>query len=343
MDFFNRKTNPGDIIDFETIYKGLPELNPDLRDVLSEDSPEFLESLLADAKEGWLTVEGECDRPGQFVTLDYTTDVYEDGVTYKKSCNVYLPYGYDPEDKEKSYNVMYHQHGNTCEPDLFKRPGLKLLFDRLFALEGVEPCIMVFTTYYFDVKGDAEERTRSGSVPAGDGNWPGVKPNFWKEVVQDIIPAVELKFNTYLTDGSAEAIKATRDHRSFGGYSRGCVCTWYMIHNAFEYFRYYVPMSCMTTGGKTIQDKLTDEEVIEYLSAPMKANPELPFFIYALNGGEKDVQPMNPQMRALTKALGFSYGQDPVKNNIYYAVSNYFHTDILAPEYYYNALPVMFK
>ncbi|MBQ1975635.1 MAG: ParB/RepB/Spo0J family partition protein, partial [Ruminococcus sp.] len=48
-------------------------------------------------------------------------------------------------------------------------------------------------------------------------------PNFYKEVIQDIIPAVEMKYNTYLTDPSAEGIKATRDHRAFTGYSRGSV------------------------------------------------------------------------------------------------------------------------
>ena len=52
---------------------------------------------------------------------------------------------------------------------------------------------------------------------------------------------------------------------------------------------------------------------------------------------------MNPMMRYLTKAPGFSFGQDPEKNNIYYAVSNYFHADFFAPEYYFNALPLMFR
>lgn len=343
MDLFSRITKPGEIIDFETVYKGIPELNPDLLRIFGDVDPAYKERLLEDTKDGWETVEGECDKPGKIVRLDYTTDVYEDGVTYDKYCNVYLPYGYDPEDKSKRYNVIYFQHGNTGDPELFKMPGMKLLLDRLFALEGYEPCIMVFTTYYFDVTKDVEERRKTGNVPAGDGNWEGVKPNFWKEVVQKIIPAVELKYNTYLTDASDEAIKATRDHRLFSGYSRGCVCTWYMFHNAFEYFRYFVPMSCITTAGKSITNPPTEEEMIAYLTAPITAHPELPFFIYGLNGGEKDVQAMSPQMRALTKAPGFSFGLDPVENNIYYAVSNYFHADFFAPEYYYNALRVCFK
>lgn len=56
------------------------------------------------------------DKCGHFERVEYTTDAYDDGVTYSKFCNVYLPWCYDPEDKEKRYNVMYYQHGNTCDP-----------------------------------------------------------------------------------------------------------------------------------------------------------------------------------------------------------------------------------
>ena len=39
-------------------------------------------------------------KKGTIERIDYTTDVYEDGVTYSKYCNVYLPYGYDPNRSE---------------------------------------------------------------------------------------------------------------------------------------------------------------------------------------------------------------------------------------------------
>ena len=42
----------------------------------------------------------ESAHPGTVERLHYTTAVYEDGVTYEKYCTVYLPYGYDPENKE---------------------------------------------------------------------------------------------------------------------------------------------------------------------------------------------------------------------------------------------------
>ena len=349
MNYFERKTKAGEVIGFETYYKGIPELNPDIKTLFEsrqgedEERRKANEERLAPFMKDWEIVTDPCDKEGRIERLDYTTDVYEDGCVYNKYCNVYLPYGYDPEDKEKKYNVIYFQHGNTGDPEFFKTPTMKILLDRLFSLEGYESCIVVFTTYYFDVTKDVEIRRSTGNVPAGDGNWPGVKANFYQEVVKNIIPAVELKYNTYLKENSDEAVRESRDHRLFSGYSRGCVCTWYMFHNAFPYFRYYVPMSCMTTAGKSISDPPTDEEVIAYLQAPLKKYPKLPFFIYALNGGDSDVQAMNPQMNILTKADGFSFGRDPEKNNIYFALSYYFHGDMFAPEYFYNALPVMFK
>ena len=313
-DFRKVITKPGELIGFETFF----EENPYIRTGVP-------------AKKG--TVE----------RVDYTTDVYEDGKTYQKYCYVYLPWGYDSEDKSKKYNVLYYQHGNTCEPSIFSIGGNKPMLDMLFDSGELDPCIIVSTTYYFDPMGDAEERIRSGMVPAGDGGWEGIKGYFWKEVIENIIPAVETRYNTWLEDGSAEAIKASRDHRAFSGYSRGAVMTWRMLHYGFEYFKYFAPMSCMTRADKKRGETLTEVEVIDYVTGPIKAHPELPFFIFASNGGKEDIQEMNVQMNYLTKEPCFSYGPDPEKNNIFYAVSDFYHTDFLVPYYYWNSLKVLFK
>ncbi|MBQ3864895.1 MAG: hypothetical protein II781_03550, partial [Clostridia bacterium] len=219
----------------------------------------------------------------------------------------------------------------------------KPMLDMLFDSGEIEPCIIVSTTYYFDPMGDAAERLITGRVPAGDGGWEGIPGNFFTEVVEDIIPAVETKYNTYLTDGSAEAIRASRDHRAFSGYSRGAVMTWRMFRHAFEYFRWFAPMSCITMGDKKHGSSITPEEAAAFVSEAVQEHPELPFFIYGTNGGPEDVVEMNRQMDAITKAPGFSYGTDPAKNNIYYSVSDFYHTDYLVPYYYWNSLKVLFK
>lgn len=305
---------PGEVIDFETRFL----LNPGIEDPTPAHR-------------------------GRMVRVDYTTDVYEYGFTYPKYCNVYLPYCYDENDPQRKYNVLYYQHGNTCDPELFNTPERITRFDNLFASGEIEPCIIVCTTYYFDPKRDAQIRMKNGGAMAGDNFSTGNPANFYREVIESIIPAVESKFHTYLVDPSIEGIKATRDHRAFSGYSRGAACTWYMIHNAFEFFRWYGPMSCMTTAGRGLRDKLTEEEVTSYITYQIQHKPELPFFIYASNGDpEKDVKEMNTQMRYLTKCPVFRYGTDPALHNIFYAVSEFSHTDLLVPYYLYNSLQVFF-
>ncbi len=305
-------TNPGEYIDFETLF---------------EENPNH---------------DSEPQRCGRVERVDYTTEVYEDGFAHPKYCMVYLPYCYDEKDTARKYNVLYYQHGNTCEPEIFTGENQKIL-DRLFDSGEIEPCIVVSTTYYFHIDEDVETRKRTGMVPAGDGSYKGIKPNFWKEVITDIIPAVESRYNTYLEGTSPEELKAARDHRAFSGYSRGSATTWNIFNKAFEYFRWYAPMSCHTTAGKSIFDNITQEDVVGFLTAPITEHPELPFYIYASNGKDRDIKQMTEQMKYLTKTEGFSYGKDPKANNIYFSLSDYYHSDILVPLYYYNSLKVLFK
>ena len=73
-------TRPGEVLDYETVF----EENPYLR-------------------------TGVPEKMGKSEKLEYTTAVYENGITYNKRAYVYLPYCYDPEDKERKYNVLYFQ------------------------------------------------------------------------------------------------------------------------------------------------------------------------------------------------------------------------------------------
>ena len=79
-----------------------------------------------------------------------------------------------------------------------------------------------------------------------------------------------------------------------------------------------------------------------YLRKPVLEHPDLPFYIYASNGYPRDIGIMTEQMKYLTKADGFSFGTDPAVNNIYFSISNFYHSDILVPQYYYNSLKVLF-
>ena len=323
MDKYRKVINKaGTVLDYETVF----EENPYLR-------------------------TGVPEKMGTVERLDYETSVYGNGRTYKKTAYVYLPYCYDSDDKSRKYNVLYFQHGNTCEPAMFVVGGNKYMFDMLFDSGENDPCILVFVSYYMDPMRDAAIRTQTGGAEAGDGWTPGIPAMFHREIVEDIIPLVELRYNTYLEDGSEEGIIATRDHRAFSGYSRGGCWTWRMFHHAFKYFRWFCPtsggISCDTPlpmpPGSAPFPTFTDQEILDYITAPIRENPGMPFFIYAASGGLRDGAGMRLQMKLLTSQPCFSYGSDPKKNNILYSLSDYYHTDYLVPYYMWNYLKILFK
>ena len=290
-------------------------------------------------------------KAGSVERVDYDTSVYENGKTYHKYAYVYLPWCYDPNDEARKYNVLYFQHGNTCDPEMFAVGGNKYMFDMLFDSGELDPCIIVFVTYYMDPMRDAAVRRQTGGAEAGDGWTPGIPANFDKEIVRDIIPAVELRYNTYLEDASDAGIKAARDHRAFSGYSRGCAWAWRMFHHAFEYFRWYCPtsggISCDTPlpmpPGSAPFPTFTDTEILDYISAPIKAHPGLPYFIYAGCGGTMDAPGMRKQIALLSEQREFSYGTDPTKNHLLFTVSDFYHTDYLVPYYFWNYLKIIFQ
>ena len=284
-------------------------------------------------------------KKGTIETLDYTTDVYENGITYQKQLNVYLPYGYDASNTSKKYNVMYFQHGNTGMINTLTVSTPKKRLDNLFDPDrgGVDPMIVVFPTYYFDVDENRAEIQSTGNAPAGDGRWQGIKGNYHIEFVKNIIPLVEGKYNTYTESTDEAGLKASRSHRAISGYSRGSAWTWTTFHKLFEYFEWYSPMSCQVVGDGVLNTTMSVEDQFAYVYEPIEAHPELPFYIYACSGNATDAPTMRTMMDYFTKQTEvFSYGTDTSENNIYYSISSYDHADIYVPLYYYNSLKVLF-
>ena len=280
----------------------------------------------------------EAEKKGTIEEVAYTTDVYGDGVTYEKHVNVYLPYCYDPEDKDTKYNVVYFEHGNGQNyKTVFTQEQYNML-DNMFANGDIDPVIIVFTTFYMledskDLAGDG----RNNDLSSGD------LPNlFYREVTESILPAVEPKYNTYLTGTSKEDFIATRDHRAFTGYSRGGGATWNMFHNAFEYFRYYAPMSafCPPEDGTEWE---SDADMIQYLEEPIIAHPDMKFFIYTCKGTAEDVESQAQLVETLLTSDKFSYGYDRETNNIALTITNLNHSDRYIPYYYYYSLNTFFR
>ena len=165
-------------------------------------------------------------KPGTIESLTYKTPNLTGGLDDKK-LNVYLPHGYDASDAGKKYNVLYLMHGGGENEDLiFGGPGqskeLKKILDNMIANGDIEPMIVVTPTFY------------------GGKNDVAL---FHEELINDIVPLVETKYNTYAESASLEDLKASRAHRAFGGFSMGSVTTWYTFVHCLDYFKYYMPLS----------------------------------------------------------------------------------------------------
>ncbi|WP_010250451.1 endo-1,4-beta-xylanase [Acetivibrio cellulolyticus] len=250
-----------------------------------------------------------------------------------KNFYVYLPNGYNQSDTSKKYNVVYLMHGGgEDETLLFGGPGqnkeLKVIIDNMIAKGDIEPAIFVTPSFY---KGNNDVAT------------------FHEELSKTIIPLVETKYNTYLKSKSTEDMKASRDHRAFGGFSMGSVCTWYTYINCLEYIKYYMPYSgdcwAVTGGAGTTGASQT----ASYLaSIPKKYGYKAPhdYKLFCATGSEDIAYPnMKPQMDELKKLTDtFIYSNDPIEGNFYFMVANGgTHWWGYVNQYIYNILPDLFK
>lgn len=141
-----------------------------------------------------------------------------------KRCNIYLPPGYDPEDKETKYNVLYLLHGvggNRYEwlygsGQVDGNFVILNIFDNLIANGEIEPLIVVFP------EGRSATSWQNTNFTANETNVLGFY-YFDYELRYDLIPFIESNYNTYanIADTSPEAVEYNRKHRAIAGLSMG--------------------------------------------------------------------------------------------------------------------------
>ncbi|AEY64848.1 dockerin type I domain-containing protein [Clostridium sp. BNL1100] len=250
-----------------------------------------------------------------------------------KYFNVYLPNGYNQSDTSKKYNVVYLMHGGGEDENLlFGGPGqnkeLKVIIDNMIAKGDTEPVIVVTPSFY-----------KGNNDVAG----------FPQELSTTLIPLVETKYNTYLKSKSTADMKASRDHRAFGGFSMGSVCTWYTYINCLDYIKYFMPYSgdCWALGSTAGSSKPT--ETAQYLAdVAKKAGYKAPhdFKLFCATGSDDIAYPnMKPQIDAMKKLTDtFIYSSDIKNGNFYFMVANGgTHAWNWINQYIYNVLPDLFK
>lgn len=158
-----------------------------------------------------------CEEEGRVIKISYETKAYgTDNRKVEKSCNVYLPYGYD---EAKQYNILYLLHGTGDDEDYWMVQNInnKTMIDNLIYHGEVEPMIIVTPSWY--VEDDCNE------------NLDLLTYSFALELRNDLMPYIESQYATYAENVTDIAFENSREHRAFAGLSRGSAT---MFHSAIQ-------------------------------------------------------------------------------------------------------------
>ena len=293
----------------------------------------------------------EHEKKGSIESLHYHVPNLENSDT--KHLNVYLPYEYNAADTNRRYNVLYLMHGGGEDENLlFGGPGenreLKNILDHMIANGDMEPLIVVTPTFY-GVKNNLKNDPVRSHVETIDHPLPIVETEYFHdELVNDIIPMIETKYNTYAASANKEDLKASRGHRAFGGFSMGSVTTWYVYINCLDYVKYFMPLSgdCWALAQKA-EGKMA-KETAEYLAKAAEAAGYTPGDYYLLCAtGKKDIAypNMKPQMDCMKELTdSFIYTPDTKKGNFYFIeCEEGVHAWHWVNQYIYDILPDLFN
>ncbi|SEB06578.1 Enterochelin esterase [Pseudobutyrivibrio sp. ACV-2] len=202
----------GDEIDFTLDVSAEEENHYDPTATISDSIPDKYSSIRSD--EGAGTVK----------TISYTAHDSENGNTYTKKANIYLPANYS---EDKKYNVLYLLHGiggDENEWEMYNDESkVKAMMDNLTYYGDIDSFIVVTPN------GKASE---SGSIPSFYA--------FGDELRNDLIPYIDSHYSTY----------ADRDHRAVAGLSMGGMQTINIgIGECVDLFSYFGAFSAAPTSN----------------------------------------------------------------------------------------------
>ncbi len=267
---------------------------------------------------------------GNVVRLDYESEDYvRDGSAVTKTAYVYTPYGYDENDSETRYNILYLMHGwGGHAGEYFDFTATKNMFDNLIANGNIPPLIIVSATFYNENSStDFSSSIEEFRV-------------FHQDFENHLMPAVEGRFHTYAASTSPEDLKASRDHRAFGGFSLGSVTTWLQFCYDYDYIRYFLPMSGSCWYYGTYGD-FRFEDNVDFIEQLVKDKnlDERGYFIYHAVGTEDAVksQSINMAEEMLSREIFTP------EHYVFYQKDGGYHDFNAVQEYLYNALPLFFR
>ena len=307
------------------------------RDRSAEEKVKMKEDSMGSgiAQTGWTKAvpeayKGIAGEQGSVERLDYESrDYVRDESPITKTAYVYTPYGYDENDTETRYNILYLMHGwGGHAGEYFDFTETKNMFDNLIANGDIPPLIIVSPSFYNENSstdfGSSIEEFRE----------------FHQDFENHLMSAVEGKYHTYARSVSQEDLKASRDHRAFGGFSLGSVTTWLQFCYDYDYIRYFLPMSGSCWYYGTYGDFQFEKNVDFIEQLVEKENlEEHGYFIYHTVGTNDAVksQSINMAEEMLSREI---FTPD---HYVFYQKDGGYHDFDAVQEYLYNALPQFFR
>lgn len=261
----------------------------------------------------------------------------KDGQPREKYALIYLPCGYG-EEPSRRYPILYLMHGGGGNPDAWLDCSkIKNMLDYTIDAGQVQPLIVVFPSFY------KEKVSRIGKPQPELENFN--VEFFQKELVTELLPAVEGKYRTYAEDVTAQGLQSSYAHRGIGGFSMGGCTTWYAFLKNNRYFGTYVPLSgdCWCCGVKGGGDH-TVETVDALVGAA--ANAPKDFRIYAATGTEDPAHAsLTPQVEEMKKRTEvFHFSENYAEGNLHYLLGEgMVHAYEEVYQYLYNFLPYLFR
>ena len=269
-------------------------------------------------------------QPGTVTRLDYASkDYVRDESPVTKTAYIYTPYGYDENDENTRYNILYLMHGwGGHDGEYFEYTATKNVFDHLIENGDIPPLIIVSATFY----NENSDTGFSSSVAEFR--------EFHRDFEENLMPSVESRFHTFAESSSNEGLKASRDHRAFGGFSLGSVTTWLQFCHDTDYIRYFLPMSGSSWyyGG---YGNFQIEKNVDFIEQVVKDNDldERGYFIYHAVGTEDSVKSQSIDMAKEMLKRNDIFTPD---HYVFYQKQGGYHDFDAVQEYLYNALPLFF-
>lgn len=210
---------------------------------------------------------------GTLEVLSYNTTMLVTEKKLKRNAMVYLPKGYDPNNR---YNILYLIHGRGGDyrtwlgtPDRPRK--FKNVLDHMIQDKVIEPTIVIAPGLNY-LYGEDEL----------------IMEGICNEITSELMPAAESKYSTYASGTDAKAFAASRDHRIVAGFSMGGSATWHIMKDHIDYFRYFIPMSMAMyydRVGYSEEKSIRASEEISEAIAKSGYEPE-DYEVYAATGTE---------------------------------------------------------